>query len=233
MEKTSYLTIKELPQNERPRERLQKFGEEALSDAELLAIILRTGSARFSAIALAQHLLKKFGTLKNLAKASLEELCTTPGIGKTKAVQIKAAFSLGYRLTTFREPDKDVIRCARDVVDLMLDQMRLFDKECFKIILLDTKNRIIRAETVTVGLLDASLIHPREVFRTAIRANSASVIAVHNHPSGDPAPSDEDNRVTKRLKEASAVLGITLLDHIIIGDRSHKPYFSYRDQGLL
>jgi DNA repair protein RadC len=233
MEKTSYLTIKELPQNERPRERLEKFGPEALSDAELLAIILRVGSVKFSAVSMAQHMLKKFGSLKNLAKASIEELCHTPGIGKAKAIQIKAAFALGSRLNTFREPDKFMVRSARDIADLMLDEMRLYDKECFKIILLDTKNHIIRTETVTVGLLDASLIHPREVFRTAIRANSSSVIAIHNHPSGDPTPSEEDNRVTKRLKEASKLLGITLLDHIIIGDHHQKPYYSYRDEGLL
>jgi len=233
MKKTPYYTIKELPVNERPRERLEKFGADSLSDAELLAIILRTGASKLSAIDLARHLLKKFGSLKTLAKASLDELCEVSGIGKTKAVQIKAAFALGARFSNSHDGDRPEIKTARNVVELMLDEMRLYDQECFKILLLDTKNRLIRAETVTLGILDASLVHPREVFRIAIRANCSSVIVLHNHPSGDPTPSEDDNQVTRSLKEASSLLGIELADHIIIGDRPGKNYYSYCEQGLL
>ena len=230
---TPYLTIREMPQEERPRERLEKFGAEALSDAELLAIILRTGSAKLSAIDTARHLLRHFGSLKNLHKATVEELCQVPGIGPTKAVQIKAAFAIGARFNTFREPDRSVIRSAQDVCELMLDEMRLYDQECFKIMLLNTKNQLMRTETVTLGLLDASLVHPREVFSIAIKANCAAIIALHNHPSGDPTPSEADNQVTRRLKEAAILLGIKFFDHIILGDRPSKPYYSYREHGKL
>jgi len=233
MTHAQYLTIKELPEGERPRERLEKLGADSLSDAELLAIILRTGASKLSAVDLARHIIRKFGTLKALAKASIEELCEIPGIGKTKAVQIKAAFALGTRFSNFRDSERPAVRTAKDVLDLMADEMRLYDKECFKILLLDTKNRLIRAETVSVGTLNASLVHPREVFRIAIRANCSSIIVAHNHPSGDPSPSGDDDKVTNRLKEAASLLGIDLLDHIIIGDRQEKNYFSYRDQGMI
>ncbi len=233
MEQPRYYTIKEMPQSERPRERLEKFGAESLSDAELLAIILRTGASKLSAIDLARHLLKKFGSLKAIAKASLEELRQLQGIGEAKAIQIKAAFAIGARFSNSHDGDRPEIRIARDAVELMIDEMRLYDQEHFKILLLDAKNRLIRAETVSIGILDASMVHPREVFRVAIRANCSSIIVLHNHPSGDPTLSEEDNGVTHRLKEAASLLRIDLLDHIIIGDRPGKNYYSYREQNLI
>ncbi len=230
MSDVRYLKIKELPEEERPRERLRKFGPNALSTAELLAIILRTGTRKQSALELAKHLLKKFGNVKSLAKASLEELCEIDGIGLTKAVQIQAAFDIGKRFTRFREDEKPSIRSSRDVANLLSDEMRLYENECFKILLLNTKNQLIKDETISVGILNASLVHPREVFKAAIKANSASVIIVHNHPTGDPTPSEEDNETTKRIKEAGKLVGIELLDHIIIGEDG---YFSYKDKDLL
>ncbi len=230
MSDVRYLKIKELPEEERPRERLRKFGPDALSTAELLAIILRTGTRKQSALELAKHLLKKFGNVKSLAKASLEELCEIDGIGSTKAIQIQAAFDIGKRFTRFREDEKPSIRSSRDVANLLSDEMRLYENECFKILLLNTKNQLIKVETISVGILNASLVHPREVFKAAIKANSASIIIVHNHPTGDPTPSEEDNETTKRIKEAGKLVGIELLDHIIIGEDG---YFSYKDKDLL
>lgn len=225
-----YLKIKELPEHERPRERLEKLGAEALSDAELLAILLRTGIPGVSALDLANRILFKFRELKSLAAASLEQLCQTPGIGRAKAVQVKAAFDLAKRLSQFRPEEKPVIRSSRDVFAMMAEEMRLQEKECFKALYLDVKNHVKRVETISVGTLSASLVHPREVFQWAVRHNCAAVIVVHNHPTGDPSPSSHDTETTERIKAAGKVLGIELLDHIIIGEGR---YFSYKDKDLI
>jgi DNA repair protein RadC len=225
-----YLKIKELPVHERPRERLEKLGPEALSDAELLAILLRTGVEGVSALGLANRILFRFGDLKSLAGASLEQLCQIDGIGPAKAVQVKAALDLAKRLSEFRPQEKPVIRSSRDVFALLADEMRLHEKECFKALYLDVKNRVKKMETISVGTLNASLVHPREVFKSAVRDNCAAVIIAHNHPTGDPTPSSHDTETTERIKAAGKVLGIKLLDHVIIGEGR---YFSYKDKDLI
>ncbi len=221
-----YLTIKELPPEERPRERLQKFGPEALSDSELLAIMLRMGVKNVSATELAKQLLKQYESLKGVAGASLEELCEIDGIGLAKAAQIQAAFEIGKRFSRISDTDGVLIRCSQDVRDLLWHEMRMHDQEHFKIVLVNSKNRVIKVETVTVGILDSSIIHPREVFKSAVKANAASVILAHNHPSGDPAPSPDDVDTTKRLTDAGKLMGIEVLDHVIIGEKS---YYSFKD----
>jgi DNA repair protein RadC len=229
-EPTGYSKIKEMPADERPRERLLARGAGALSTSELLAIILRTGRRERNARELAGDLLHRFGGLAGVAKASIEDLCGVGGIGEAKAVQIKAAFALGSRLAAARGPERPEIHSSRDAVALVADEMRLYEEERFKILLLDTKNRLIRDETISVGTLNASLVHPREVFRSAIRASSAAVIVCHNHPTGDCRPSREDGETTHRIKDAGELVGIRLLDHIIIGDGD---YYSFKDNDAL
>ncbi len=225
-----YFKIKELPAHERPRERLEKLGPEALSDAESLAILLRTGTKGVSALDLANRILLQFGDLKSLAAASLEQLCQIPGVGLAKAVQIKAAFDLARRLSDFHPEQKPVIRSSRDVFAIMADDMRLQEKECFKALYLDVKNHVRKIETISVGTLSASLVHPREVFKSAVRVNCAAIIIVHNHPTGDPTPSSHDTETTQRIRAAGKVLGIELLDHVIIGEGR---YFSYKDKDMI
>ena len=229
-EPTGYFKIKEMPADERPRERLLAHGAGALSTSELLAIILRTGRQQRNARELAAELLHRFGGLQGVAKAPIEELCAVDGIGDAKAVQLKAAFALGARLTASRGPERPEVHTSRDVMALLGDEMRLHEEERFKILMLDRKNRLIRDETVSVGTLDASLVHPREVFRSAIRASCASVIVCHNHPTGDCRPSSVDRETTRRIKEAGELVGIRLLDHVIVGDAE---YYSFKDNDEL
>lgn len=230
MDEVKYLTIKELPPTERPRERMQKNGAGALSDSELLAIALRTGVGKTSATELAKQLIARFGSLKGIACASFDELCSVKGIGIAKAAQIQSAFELGRRTSRVMKDDHPQIKCSMDVKEFLWDEMRKLDKEHFAIIYLDTKNKVIRPETVTIGILDSSLVHPREVFKNAIRSGAASVIIVHNHPSGDPSPSRDDMATTKRLCEAGQLVGINVLDHVIIAENGH---YSFKDQGKM
>ena len=230
MDDVKYLTIKELPPEERPRERLQKSGPGALSDSELLAIILRMGTGNVSVTELAKKLVTHYGGLKGIASASFEELCEIKGIGTAKAAQIKAAFEIGKRFSQAIDTKGDQIRCSEDVKNLLWHKMRTYDKEHFMIVLLDTKNRVIKTETVSVGILDSSIVHPREVFKSAIKSNAASVVLVHNHPSGDPTPSRNDTSTTIKLREAGELVGISVLDHVIIGERS---YYSFKDNNKM
>jgi len=216
-----YLTIKEMPEDARPRERLERSGPGALSNQELLAITLRTGSVagekKYTAIDLATQLLKKFESLKGVAQADFAQLTEVSGIGPAKASQIMTAFELGKRVAMFSGNTKPIIRQPTDVFDYFRDQMSLLTKEIFRVVALDTKNRIVKEQVISEGTLNASIVHPRDVFRVAIVHSAASVILLHNHPSGDPTPSQEDITLTKRLVEVGKIMEISVLDHIIIG----------------
>jgi len=224
------LTIKDLPPDERPRERLVKYGPEALSNAELLAIILRVGTHECSAIGLAEHMLGQFDGLKGIATASVEGLSQIKGLGTAKAAQIKAMVELGKRLAASVGHSRPTIRSPQDAVDLLMPELRDEPQERFKAVFLNNKNEVLKIRTITVGGLNASVITPRELFREAISANSAAVIVAHNHPSGDPTPSQEDISVTKRLCQAGQMIGIDVLDHLIIGEGR---WVSLKERGLM
>jgi DNA repair protein RadC len=215
-------TVHDLPLSERPRERLAKLGSEALSSQEILALILGRGIRGESVIITAQKLLSRFGNLKNLASASIEELTQTKGIGPAKAAQIKATFELSKRLEhSLSEDTKITVKSPEDVVKTARNLLKGKKKEHFVVICLDTRNHLIKTSTVSIGSLDCSIVHPREVFKDAISSSAASVIFIHNHPSGDPTPSEDDIKMTKRLIEAGEIIGIEVLDHIIICDSEH------------
>lgn len=224
-------TIKDLPLSERPREKLYSYGAESLSNAELLAIIIRTGHKEDTAIDLAQKILTldKKG-LAYLTNVTLEQLTKIKGIGKCKAAQILAAIELGKRISRWRAEDKIKINSPLTVANLVMDEMRFLDREHFNVVLLDTKNQLLSIENISIGTLNASIVHPRDVFRVAIKKNSNAIILLHNHPSGDPEPSNEDIRITERLVEVGNLVGIKVLDHIIIGDNR---YVSFKEKNLL
>ena len=223
-------TIHDLPVSERPRERLQRFGVEALSAQEILAVILGRGIAGESVTVTVKRLLSRFGNLKGLAAASVEELAEVKGIGLAKAAQIKAAFELANRLEGYAETDKKaVVKSPEEVVSLVGGRLRGKKKEHFLALLLDTRSQLIKLAEISVGSLDTSIVHPREVFKEAISASAASVIFAHNHPSGDPEASEDDIKLTKRLVEAGEIMGIDVLDHIIVCDKKH---LSLKREGL-
>ncbi len=226
----AYKSIKHWPEAERPRERLLARGPEAMSDAQLVAIVLRTGGGGRSALDIAMELLDTFGTMRDLERASVSEFCSLKGMGTAKAAQLKAALELGRRL--FREPPVKGpgFSTGQDVYSYFHPLLRNLDKEVFHCAMLDVKNRLIRDSRISEGTLTSSLVHPREAFRDAIRESAASVIFVHNHPSGDPSPSREDILLTERLKAAGETVGIRVLDHIIVGDGS---YASMLEKGYL
>lgn len=224
------LTIKEMPAELRPRERLCQGGAEGLSDAELLAIILRTGFQSATAIDLAAQLLANFSGLKGLVLTKPEELSQVKGIGPAKAAQIKAALEIGRRVSVTAAADKPVIKSPGDVSALMMEKMRHYDREHFMALNLNTKNQVIAEDTVSIGSLNASLVHPRELFKNAIKRSAAGLILVHNHPSGDPTPSKEDIEVTRRLAESGKLLGIEIIDHVVIGDLK---FISLKEKGIL
>jgi len=222
-------TIHDLPTSERPRERLQKLGVDALSAQEILALILGRGIAGESVMVTAQRLLSQFGNLKGIAGASVEELSQVKGIGLAKASQIKAAFELANRLEGPETEDKPLVKTPEEVVNLVRSRLKGKKKEYFLALLLDTRNQLIKVAEISIGSLDTSIVHPREVFKEAISASAASAIFVHNHPSGDPTASEDDIKLTKRLAEAGEIIGIDILDHIIISD---KNYLSLKREGL-
>ena len=222
-------TIHDLPKDERPRERLVKFGEQALSAQELLQLILGRGVAGESVAVTAQKLLAQFGSLQKLAEASIEELSSIRGIGLAKAAQIKAAFEISRRLSTQVPSYKSKeLNDPEKVYRLIKSKLKDYHKEHFYIIALNSRNYSI-AE-ISVGSLNASIVHPREVFAEAIKNKAASVILAHNHPSGDPEPSEDDLVITKKLIKAGEILGIAVADHIII---TRNNYFSLKAQGLI
>lgn len=222
--------IKDLPADERPRERLLAHGAQALSTAELIALLIRVGSHERSAVSLGEHLLAHFGNIKGVACAHVEELAKVKGIGPAKAAEIKAAIEFGSRLSLFTDEARPTIGGPRDVANLLMPDLRYLKKETLKAILLSTKNHVLAIKTISVGDLSSSIVHPREVFQDAVIASAAAIIVAHNHPSGDPTPSAEDVAVTKRLIQAGEILGIDLLDHIVIGD---GVFASLKERGLI
>ena len=221
--------IRDLPVDERPRERLVHAGEGALSMAELLAIILGTGVGGESALALATRLISRYGGLPGLARASFTELRAEKGLGLAKTSQLKAALELGRRMLKIAPEDRFVVRSPSDVAQLLMAEMSHLEQEHFRVLYLDTRNRLLGSETVYVGSLNASHIRVSEVFREAVKRNCASIIVVHNHPSGDPTPSPEDVEVTRQLVAAGNLLDIEVLDHLIIGQQR---FVSLRERGL-
>ncbi len=224
------LSVKVLPPQDRPRERLLRSGPEGLSSPELLALLLRTGTSRASATDLAGQLLATFGSLAALSLARPDELDRQAGIGPAKASALLAAFELGRRLQAAPPARRPVIRTPGDVAALVGPQMRHLDREHFRAVLLNTRHEVLDVASVAVGGLDSAPIHPREVFKDAIRRSAAAIILVHNHPSGTPEPSSDDLRITARLQEAGRVVGIEVLDHIIVGDGR---FVSLRERGAL
>ncbi len=222
--------VKDWPRDERPRERLIRYGAESLSDAQLLAIILRTGGARKGVVALGMELLDRFKGLREIDCASIADLSSVKGIGTAKIAQLKAAFALGKRLMSESPDGNTVFSSSRAVYTYFAPRFKNLKKEAFLSLLLDTKNRLIKEAAVTEGTLTNSLIHPREAFREAVRESAASVIFVHNHPSGDPEPSRDDIAVTERLKATGEIIGIKVLDHVIVGDGK---YASLKERGFL
>jgi len=222
-------TIKDMPVGERPRERLQHYGAGALSTAELIAILLRSGVAGESVLRLAERLLVRYGGLTGLAQASFAELCQEKGIGPAKVTQIKAALELGRRLLVASPQERPQVRSPADAANLLMMEMSLLAQEQMRVILLDSKNRVLAIPTVYQGSLNTSLVRVGELFREAIRQNCAAIIVVHNHPSGDPTPSPEDVLVTKQIVEAGKLLDIEVLDHLVIG---RQRYVSLKERGL-
>jgi DNA repair protein RadC len=227
---TYTLTLRDVPREERPRERMKRYGAQALSHAELLAILLRTGTVAESAVSLAQRLLKECGSLRNLTDMTIEQLVSIKGIGIAKAMQIKAGIELGRRLSRSAMEEAPVIRNPQDAANLLMEELRYLKKEHFVCLFLNTKNQVIGQETLSIGSLNASIVHPREVFRAAIQKGCASILCAHNHPSGDPAPSPQDLEITERLVQAGKIIGIDVLDHLIIGDRT---FVSLKERGLM
>jgi DNA repair protein RadC len=230
MESSLKISLRDVPTEERPRERMQTLGADALSNAELLAILLRTGSKSESVLHLSERLLIEAEGLRNLSDMSLNEMTSLHGIGQAKAIQIKAALELGKRVGSLSREERYVIRSPKDAAFYLMEEMRNLKKEHFVCLFLNMKNQVLGKETVFIGSLNASIVHPREIFRSAVKRSAASIICLHNHPSGDPTPSPEDIQVTKRLSEAGELMGIEVLDHVIIGD---QVYISLKEKGLL
>jgi DNA repair protein RadC len=224
--------IKDWPEEDRPREKLLARGAEALSEAELLALLLRTGNASTgeSAVDHARLLLKHFESLKGIDDASIRELRAIKGIGPAKSAGLKACMEIARRLRQKKWEVGDALRSSEDVFRHFSERLAKEKREIFYVVLLNNKNRKIREVKISEGSLTASLVHPREVYNPVIRESAAAVIFVHNHPSGDPAPSPEDLEITRRLKEVGEVMGIRVLDHVVVG---HDRYFSFSDRGIL
>jgi DNA repair protein RadC len=221
--------IADLPQAERPRERLATAGAGALSNVELLAILLRTGLGGKSAIHLAEQLLSDHKGLAGLMRLSFEELCAVRGIGQAKAAQLQAALEVGKRLAAVAPDERQSINSPADAANLLMLDMGYLDQEHLKVILLDTRNRVLKIVEVYKGSLDTSLVRVGELFREAIRMNAAGIILAHNHPSGDPSPSPEDLVLTRMVVEAGRLLSITLVDHLVIGQQR---FVSLKERGL-
>ena len=231
---SSALKIKDQPANERPRERLAASGADALSNAELIAILLRTGLKGMNAVEVGRQLLARFGSLHALARATVNDLCKVKGIGRDKAVTLVAAFALAHKMARELQEESPVLDTPENVVRLLRARNLVKDVETLQVLLLNTRRRLIRVEEITNGTLDTLLVHSREVFKSAISANASAIVLAHNHPSGDPTPSEADIKVTRDLIRAGQLLKIDVLDHVIIGRATPertKDYSSLRELG--
>jgi DNA repair protein RadC len=228
------LKIREMPREERPREKLLAHGASALTDPELIAILLRTGIPGANAIEVARQLLKQYGSLRGLSRCSADELKKIPGVKTAKAVHLAAAFDIGRRLSQ-EKLSKQKIDSPELVTELVGAEMRMLRKESLRVILLDTRFHLIRVQEISTGSVNESIAHPREIFHPAVASSAFAVIVVHNHPSGDASPSQADHSLTRRLAEAAELLQIKLLDHIIIGapNVGSAGYFSFKEAGVL
>ncbi len=222
--------IRDFPNSERPRERFLRDGPASLSNQELLALLVRTGTRNESVLQLSERLISTFDGLRMLKDASIEELTSIKGMGEAKAIQILAAVEIGNRINNLCYTERYVIRSPEDCANYCMNDMRFLSQEHFVCLYLNTKNQVLHKQAVFIGSLNASIVHPREVFKEAFRRSAASIICVHNHPSGDPTPSKEDIDVTKRLIECGKLIGIDILDHLIIGE---KKYVSLKEKGYL
>ncbi len=230
MQNENKIKIMDMPQGERPRERLTKYGAEALSNAELLAIILRTGSQGETAVDVGNKLLKMYGgNLRELFTTDVNELSKIKGLGFVKAVQLKACLELAKRIFEYK-PEKNQVRSTQDVVNMLMPELQFEKQEKLFAVFLGTKNYLIKRKLVSVGGIDVNVFKPKEILYMAVRENSSAMIIVHNHPSGDPEPSEDDIKITKKLAEAGEVIGIPLQDHIIIGDGR---YISMKERGIV
>lgn len=218
-----------IPKSSLPRERLLEYGEQALSNQELLAILLRTGSRPYNVMELAGLVLAAFPTLYELKSASLKELQSVRGVGQIKAIELKAMMELGSRIHQALQPKHGKVRTSMDLAFQLMEDLKDYQQEHLICLYLNTKNEIIHRQTLFIGSLNQAVAHPREIFREAVRHSAARIICVHNHPSGNPEPSENDRQFTKRLKACGEMMGIELLDHLIIG---HSSYVSLREEGL-
>jgi DNA repair protein RadC len=223
-------TIRDLPQGERPRERLREFGPKSLSNTELIAILLRTGLQGENVLALSSRLLARFDGLAGLGRVSFSELCAERGLSEAKTSQLMAALELGRRFVSLAPQERAVINSPQDVANLLLAEMSVLDQEHLRVLLLNTRNEVLGIHEIYVGNVNSSIIRAAEVFRPAVQANTPSIIIVHNHPSGDPSPSTQDVEITKELIAAGKLLGIELLDHVVLG--SANRYVSLNERGL-
>lgn len=224
------LMIRDLHIDDRPRERLIKQGPQSLSNQELIAILLRTGTKQESVLSLANRVLNYFEKLHELKHATLEEIVSIKGIGQAKAVQLLAAIELGRRLSQKQMDSRFTIRSPKDAASFLMPEIGSLQQEHFVAMYLNVKNQVIHKQTIFIGSLNSSIVHPREIFKEAVKRSAASIICAHNHPSGNATPSPEDIEVTKRLQEAGFIIGIELIDHIIIGDHQ---YVSLKEQGYI
>jgi DNA repair protein RadC len=226
---TPYILIRDLPSAERPRERLRDRGADALSVPELLAILIRTGTARQSAVDVGKALLKEFGSVEGIYRASIKDLCHVKGLGEAKAIEIKAALELGARLKLSDGSERPTVNSPDDAARLVLDEMSMFEQEHVRLLILDARNRVLDAPDVYVGSVHTAQVRVGELLKPAVRANASSIVLVHNHPSGDPSPSAADVALTKSVREAAKLLDIDFPDHVVIGGGRHV---SMREHGM-
>jgi DNA repair protein RadC len=224
------IMIKDVPKEDRPRERMIDLGASHLSNQELLAILLGSGTKKESVMELSNRLLVHFEGIMLLKDATIEELTAIRGIGVAKAVLLLSAIEMGKRMQKMKPVERYMIRSPEDGADFVMEEMRDLKQEHFICLFLNTKNQVLHRQTIFIGSLNASIVHPREVFKEAVKRSAASIICAHNHPSGDPTPSQEDIQVTRRLKECGKMIGIELLDHLVIGDRK---FISLKEKGYL